>query len=124
VRVVGSEDEIPATTPDAEAVGRAITIFLDRLLADDLLAPSFDGIDLERVHRHARALVIAALGGPDHYMGRDMRAVHLPLRLCDEHFDAAVAHLVVSLRAVGLADALATALAARLEPLRGQIVAR
>jgi truncated hemoglobin YjbI len=56
-------------------------------------------------------------------MGRDIRAVHAPFRLSDENFDAAVEHLVVSLRAVGLADGLTAVLAARLEPLRRQIVA-
>jgi hemoglobin len=123
--MVGFEDAESgaATSPDAEAVGRAITLFLERLLADDSLARSFDGMDPERVHRHTRAFVIAALGGPDLYAGRDLRVVHAPLRLSDENFDAAVDHLVVSLRAVGLADGLTVALAARLEPLRRQIVA-
>jgi hemoglobin len=112
-----------SASPDAEAVGRAITIFLDRLLTDEPLARTFDGMDVERVHRHTKAFVIAALGGPDLYVGRDLRTVHVPLRLRDEHFDSAVSHLVMSLREVGLADNLTAALAARLEPLRRQIVA-
>jgi hemoglobin len=112
-----------AASPDADGVGRAISIFLDRLLADERLSWAFDGIDIERVQRHTRAFVIAALGGPDLYEGRDMRSVHAPLHLRDEHFDAAVNHLVASLVEVGVADSLTAALAARLEPLRRLIVA-
>jgi hemoglobin len=112
-----------STTPDADAVARAVSIFLTRLLEDDSLGGFFEGIDLERVQQHTRAIVIAALGGPDLYVGRDMRAVHAPFNLRDRDFDAAVDHLVASLREVGLGDSLASMLGARLEPLRSQIVA-
>jgi hemoglobin len=112
-----------STVPDADAVGRAVTIFLNRLLDDESLGRYFDGIDLARVHKHTRAIVIAALGGPDLYSGRDMRSVHAPFHLHDRDFDAAVDHLVASLREVGLGESLTSALGARLEPLRRQIVA-
>ncbi len=112
----------PAGTPDADAVGRAITIFLNRLRDDPSLAWAFDGVDLADLHRHARAFVIAALGGPDLYLGRDMRSAHHGLNLRDEHFDAAVAHLVASLEEAGVATSLTDTLGARLEPLRSQIV--
>jgi hemoglobin len=108
--------------PDAFSVSRAVPIFLDRLLADERVAWAFEGFDYDRVNRHTRAFLIAALGGPDLYLGRDMRAVHTPLHLRDEHFDIAVEHLVASLVEVGTAESLASALAARLEPLRSQIV--
>jgi hemoglobin len=108
--------------PGADAVGRAIVLFTDRLLVDDNLSWAFDGIDLPRMQAHARAFVIAALGGPDLYVGRDMRSVHAYLKLTNQHFDAAVIHLVASLGAVGIDSSLLAALAARLEPLRRQIV--
>jgi hemoglobin len=111
-----------ADTPDADDVGRAITLFLERMTSDHLLAWAFDGVDLERLHKHARAFVIAALGGPDLYTGRDLRTAHIGLELRDEHFDAAVDHLITSLGAVGITDSLTAALASRLEPLRDQIV--
>jgi truncated hemoglobin YjbI len=111
-----------AASSDADGVGRAISIFLDRLLADERLSWAFDGIDIERVQRHTRVVVIAALGGPDLHEGQELRAAHLPLSLRDEHFDAAVDHLLASLAEVGIADSLTAALGARLEPLRRLIV--
>ena len=111
-----------ADNPDADDVGRAITLFLEKMTSDQRLAWAFDGVDLERLHKHARAFVIAALGGPDLYTGRDLRTAHVGLELRDEHFDGAVDHLIASLAAVGITDSLTAALAARLEPLRGDIV--
>ncbi|MCU1470374.1 MAG: globin [Glaciihabitans sp.] len=108
--------------PDAAAVGRGITLFVDRLLADDSLSWAFEGVNLDDVRRHSRAFVIAALGGPDLYVGRDMRAAHDGLNLNDGHFDAAVVHLVASLDEVGVASSLTATLPARLEPLRTLIV--
>ncbi|MCU1508654.1 MAG: globin [Glaciihabitans sp.] len=111
------------TTPaGADVVSRAITIFAERLRADGKLAWSFEGSDTARMHSHARAFVIAALGGPDLYVGRDLRTTHESLRLRDEHFDAAVVHLAASFHEAGMDESLITALAARLEPLRRQIV--
>ena len=109
---------------NAEAVTRAIHLFLARMTADTTLSWAFDGVDAAGVERHARAFVIAALGGPDLYVGRNMHEVHAPFLLTHDHFDQAVAHLLASLAEAGIADSLTTTLTARLEPLRRQIVTR
>jgi hemoglobin len=109
---------------NAEAVTRAIQLFLVRMTTDETLSWAFAGVDSAAVERHARAFVIAALGGPDLYVGRNMHDVHAPFLLTHAHFDQAVAHLLASLAEAGIADSLTTTLAARLEPLRRQIVTR
>jgi hemoglobin len=113
------DNELPA---DADAVGRGVTLFLNRMLGDPLLAWTFEGVDQAGLQRHALAFVIAALGGPDQYLGRGLREVHARFALRNEHFDTAVDHLLYSLREVGISDGVTADLAARLEPLRGQIV--
>jgi hemoglobin len=109
---------------DAESVGRGVTLFMQRMTDDPLLSWAFAGIDRDAVQRHAFAFVIAALGGPDLYIGRDMRAVHATFQLENRHFDAAVVHLVEALREAGIAESVIAELAVRLEPLRSQIVTR
>jgi hemoglobin len=113
------ETELPA---DADAVSRGVALFLHRMVTDPLLAWTFDGVDSARVEKHAQAFVVAALGGPDLYLGRDLHAVHERFALRNEHFDVAVVHLLDSLREVGISDSVISELAIRLEPLRSQIV--
>jgi hemoglobin len=107
---------------DADTVSRGVTVFLRRMLEDPLLAWTFADVDQAGLQRHAFAFVVAALGGPDQYLGRGMREVHARFALRNEHFDAAVDHLLYSLREVGISDGVTADLVARLEPLRSQIV--
>jgi hemoglobin len=93
------------------------------MLDDPALNWTFVGVSQTRLQRHALAFVVAALGGPDQYLGRDLRAVHERFSLGNEHFDVAVVHLIDSLRDAGISDGVLAELAIRLEPLRALIVA-
>jgi hemoglobin len=97
-------------------------MFLTRMREDPLLSWTFEGVDQDQLYRHALAFVVAALGGPDLYIGRDLRTVHAQFALTNRHFDVAVVHLVDSLREAGISEGVLGALAIRLEPLRKQIV--
>jgi hemoglobin len=112
----------PDVTPDAESVDRGVALFLQRMLDDPLLGWTFEGVDRPALQRHALVFVVAALGGPDLYLGRDLRTVHERFKLGNSHFDAAVVHLVDSLRDAGISDGVLGDLAIRLEPLRTLIV--
>ena len=116
-----SEAEMSA---GADSVERGVALFLQRMLDDPTLGWTFTGVDRSVLQRHALAFVIAALGGPDHYLGRDLRAVHKRFSLGNQQFDAAVVHLTESLREVGISQSLLAEFAIRLEPLRALIVAR
>ncbi|NEM89773.1 group 1 truncated hemoglobin [Galbitalea soli] len=106
----------------ADAVAVAVDAFYTRLMDDPALAARFEGVDLRKLIGHQRAFVVAALGGADLYLGRDMRSAHAGLQLTDAEFDSAVRHLSDSLAEAGFAGSLIAVLAARLEPLRAQIV--
>jgi hemoglobin len=106
----------------AESVSRGVNLFLARMLADPTLSWTFEGVDQPLLQRHALAFVVAALGGPDRYLGRDLRTVHARFKLTDKHFDTAVDHLVSSLGEAGISDGVLGELAIRLEPLRRSIV--
>ena len=111
-------------TPSADSVSRGVQLFLERMLADPLLSWTFEGVDQVQLGRHALAFVVAALGGPDLYIGRELHRVHERFQLTNRHFDVAVVHLIESLREAGISDGVLAELAIRLEPLRRQIVTR
>ncbi len=104
------------------AVALAVEDFYARVLADDLLAPYFDGVDLARQKRHLRAFLAGAIGGPDVYAGRDMRAAHAHLHITGEAFDRVVEHLVATLTGLSVPEPLIAAIGAKVAPLRAQIV--
>jgi hemoglobin len=106
-----------------DGVTVAVDIFYDHVLADDLLAPYFDGTDMRRQKRHLRAFLAAAVGGPDVYTGRDMDEAHAGLGITDEAFDRVVGHLVATLTGLGVAPATIAAIGDTLAPLRAGIVA-
>ena len=75
-----------------DAVGAAVDIFYDKVLDDPTLARYLDGVDMQRLREHQREFMTAALGGPDEYLGRSMRAAHSGLGITDAAFDAVIGH--------------------------------
>lgn len=104
------------------AVGLAVDRLYARLIADPELAPYFAGRDVGRLARHARPFIAAAIGGPELYRGRDIRAAHAGLRITHAHFDRTVQHLVAVLEGLGVDRGLIAEIGATLEPLRAAIV--
>jgi hemoglobin len=104
-------------------ITRAVGLFYDRMLADPSLAGWFEGVDMTALRTHQRAFLIAALGGPDAYGGRDLRSAHAGLGIDDTAYDAALVHLVAALAEAGVDAVAAAGMRSRLEGLRHQIVA-
>jgi hemoglobin len=106
----------------AGSVAAATDVLYDRLLADPLLARHFVGVDLRSLKGHMRMFLAGALGGPDLYRGRDMRSAHAHLRITAADWDAVVGHLVATLQSLGLSDETIGDIAAKVLPLRDEIV--
>jgi hemoglobin len=106
----------------AAAVAAATDMLYDRLLADPLLVRHFDGVDMRALKGHMRMFLAGALGGPDLYQGRDMRSAHAHLRITAADWDAVVGHLVATLESLGVSDEIIGDIAAKVLPLRDQIV--
>ncbi len=105
-----------------DAVAAAVDIFYDKVLADDLLGPYFTDHDMARQKTHMRAFLAVALGGPDVYAGRDMRAAHAGLRITDAAFDRVVDLLVATLQQLDVPVDIIAAIGAKLAPLREDVV--
>jgi hemoglobin len=63
----------------APAITAAAELFYRQVLADPLLDPYFDGVDLDRQVAKQAAFLAMALGGPDLCTGRDLRTAHARL---------------------------------------------
>ena len=84
-----------------DVVAEAVETFYAKLKADPVVAVFFERTDLAALRSHQRMFLTAALGGPDAYEGRDMRAAHAHLEIKDADFDLFVEHLAATLAELG-----------------------
>lgn len=85
----------------AVAVEAAVKLFYEKVMGDGSLAGFFEGVDMHRQRKMLNDFMSMALGGPNSYSGRTLRAAHKRLvnekGLGNEHFDAVAGHLVATL---------------------------
>jgi hemoglobin len=93
-----------------------------RALADPLLAPFLENIDITRLKAHQFAFISQALGGPHQYSVPSLAAAHARLPIEQRHFDAFIAHLRSTLQEMGVAADLVAEIMAQVAPLSGVIV--
>jgi hemoglobin len=106
----------------APAVIAVVGDFYDRVLADPVLAPYFDGVDLVRLRRHQVLLVSQVLGGPAEYDGRELRDAHAGMDITRDHFSMVVSHLVDAMKGAGVPDQIVQRVVLELGSTRGDIV--
>lgn len=104
-------------------VKAAVAVFYNRVLADEALAPWFEGVDVSRLKAHQRAFLAAALGGPELFAGRDLESAHAGMDITPGAFDSVVQHLATALHDLGLADEGVAEVRVRLDALRDRVVA-
>jgi hemoglobin len=110
------------TVGGGDLVPEAIEKFYTRLKSDPVVGEFFEHTDLAKLKTHQRMFLTAALGGPDAYEGRDMRAAHAHLKITDTDFDLFLAHLDETLAELGATPARIAEVLEALEPLRLEIV--
>ena len=89
------------------AINAAVDLLYRKVLADGLIAPFFETVDMERQIAMQKAFFTWVFGGPVYYTGRDMRQAHKRLDvkgLNDLHVDAFIEHVSTSLRELGIAE--------------------
>jgi hemoglobin len=103
-------------------IRRAVAGFSARITADPALAGYFAGVDLDAVRAHQVDLLVATLGGPRRYTGRDMATAHAGLHITDADFDRMLGHLNAALVDVGADDGTIRAVIISVSGLRTAIV--
>ncbi len=111
-------ETIGGDTSVAEAVER----FYTKLTSDPALGVFFEHADVAQLKTRQRMFLTAALGGPDAYEGRDMRAAHAHLQITDADFDLFLEYLAETLAEIGTKAARIDEVLEALEPLRLEIV--
>jgi hemoglobin len=110
------------------AVMAAVDLFYQKVLADEVTRPFFDGLDMQAQIKKQIAFMTWAFGGPAEHRGRDLRAAHSTLvrdkGLSDVHFDAVARHLVATLRELGLAEELVQEAVGIVAGTRAQVLGR
>lgn len=104
------------------AVSAAVDRFYQKLTSDPDLSVFFENTDMAKLGTLQRMFLTAALGGPDAYEGRDMRAAHAHLRISDADFDAFLDHLAETLAEIGISTDRIDDVLAAIKPLRLEIV--
>jgi hemoglobin len=109
------------------AVDAAVDVFYRKVLADDRISAYFDDVDMDRQAAKQKAFLTLALGGPNQYSGKDMRAGHARLveqGLNDTHFDAVMENLAATLQELNVPAELIAEAAAIAESTRNDVLNR
>ena len=110
------------------AVNLAVEKFYDRVLVDERLKHFFVNTDMAKQREHQKKFLTYAFGGSGTYDGRGMREAHRPLverlGLGDEHFDAVVENLALTLTELGVPDDLIGEVAKVAETIRDDVLCR
>lgn len=80
-----------------KAISAVVDRFYERVLNDERLDQYFVETDIRELRSHQTRFLVAALGGPDDYMGHSVREAHKHLDIHPEHFDAVAGHLRTTL---------------------------
>jgi hemoglobin len=86
----------------AEGVDAAIGQFYERVMADPVLRPFFDGVAVDKLAAMQHEYFVQALGGPAVYSGGQLSEVHRGRGITTEHLSRFTDHLVDTLVARGL----------------------
>jgi hemoglobin len=111
----------------APAMQAAVEDFYRRVLSDDVLAPFFEDVDMDKQMAKQSAFLTMVTGGPNSYTGRDMRAAHSHLvarGIGDRHVDLVIKHLGDTLAGLGVAPELIQQVAAVAESVRNDVLSR
>lgn len=98
--IAGKSASIYDQIGGAAAVEAAVQAFYERVLADPLLEPFFEGTNLNWLKKSQVRFFTTALGGPAIYKGRDMRTAHADLPIEEKHFGQVALHLSETLKAL------------------------
>ena len=104
------------------AIEAAVKEFYKRILADEELAPFFEGVNMARHIHKVRAFLVTALGGPEIYRGPDMKQAHAHLAISEKTFGQVAQHLVETLAALDVPQSIIEDVVETISPLSTQIV--
>ena len=113
-RDIGGRDAVEAVVDD----------FYERVLADEGLAPYFDGMDMDELRTHQVQFISAVAGGPVEYSGADMREAHAHLGIEEADFDLVGQYLQEALEENGVPEEHVEAIMSEVVALKDPVLNR
>jgi hemoglobin len=104
------------------AVGIGVDRFYERVLADQVLAPFFQDVNVARSKTHPFAFLSQVPGGPRQYSGAAMSRAHTCLEIEHGHFEVVSVHFAETLRELSVGESIVAQVAAVVTPLAAEIV--
>lgn len=108
-----------------DAIAAVSDALMVRIKNDDKLRRFYDHRGADGIAREQQLLVdflCASAGGPLVYTGRDMKGVHVGMRLNDEDWTRAIGHLAATLKALDVPEAERNDVLGFTESLKPEIV--
>ncbi|MBV8620496.1 MAG: group 1 truncated hemoglobin [Curvibacter sp.] len=107
-----------------EKAGLALLMddFVHRLAADPRISDKFKNTDLDHLKSQLTEQLCQVAGGPCHYQGPDMAAVHAEMGVGKGHFNALVEDLQKAMEARSIPFSAQNQMLARLAPMHRDII--
>jgi hemoglobin len=106
------------------AIDKAVGLFYEKVLGDDLLLDFFQEVNVAVLKNHQKKLWTFITGGPNAYIGKDLRTAHKHLKIEDEHFDRVGAHMEATLKELGVPENLVNNIMEKVLFLRDEVLNR
>ena len=84
-----------------QTIDKAVEEFYAKLLVDDTVKHFFQTLNMKKLMGHLKAFVAVAMGGPNKYSGRTMRAAHEHLNITENQFHVVKTTLLDTLEELG-----------------------
>jgi hemoglobin len=120
--VTKSDEQIFDQLGGVDGVKSLIEDFYERVLADEYLAHFFERTDMQRLRKMQFEFIASALGGPVHYSGAELTAVHAGRGITNQHFAKFAGHLADAMEARGTPHDVVDAMLGRLATFRDKVV--
>ena len=85
----------------ADGVATIVKEMYQRVFADPELAPFFENVSVDRLHRMQYQFVASALDGPVEYTGAELNAIHRGRGITAQHFAKFCGHFADAIQAHG-----------------------
>lgn len=109
------------------SIDASLDRFYPKIVGDPRVSFLFEGVDMARLRRHARAFLAMAFGGPNQYQGRNLRAAHTHARsqgLNDALFEVFMGHFRSTLEELGVPSPKITEIVSIAEAGRNEVLDR
>ena len=111
----------------AAAIDLAVGVFYRKLQTDSRINHFFDDIDARMMKAIQKDFLIMAMGGPNGYTAKELRAAHAHLLekgLNETHVDIVVEHLKATLEELRVPISVAAQILATADSIRGNVLTR